>query len=128
MDDDFNTSLALAEIFELVSCVNTAIADKELNTQTAKTVQLVRDTVIELLSVFGIDMNKKQEGNLDVLAQVADSLGIQYSPEDDIAKIILEARASARANKDWAMADGIRDAVAQAGLTIQDTPQGSRII
>ena len=39
---------------------------------------------------------------------------------------VLEQRAAARANKDWAAADAIRDSLAAAGLTITDTKDGAR--
>lgn len=128
MNDDFNTSLALAEIFELVGAVNFAIADSEIDSKTSQSVKDATNTIIELLGVFGIEFSNDNSNNNDVLIEVAEKLNIDYSASDDVAQAILDARANARANKDWDLADGIRDAVAQVGLTIEDTPQGSRIV
>ena len=45
---------------------------------------------------------------------------------DALVGTMLEQRAAARANKDWAAADAIRDSLAAAGLTITDTKDGAR--
>ena len=41
---------------------------------------------------------------------------------------LLDARANARANKNYAVADAIRDGLAELGFRIEDTPQGARIV
>uniref|UniRef100_UPI003C6D0B56 CysS/YqeB C-terminal domain-containing protein n=1 Tax=Micrococcus terreus TaxID=574650 RepID=UPI003C6D0B56 len=54
----------------------------------------------------------------------------QSSPErdalDQLVRTQLEARAQARADKDWAAADAIRDALAGAGIVIEDGADGAR--
>ena len=45
---------------------------------------------------------------------------------DHLVATLLTQRAEARAVKDWARADAIRDTLAEAGLTITDTPDGAR--
>ncbi len=47
-------------------------------------------------------------------------------PEIAVAHL-LEARATARKEKNWAVADGVRDGLAALGFTIEDTPQGARV-
>ena len=43
------------------------------------------------------------------------------------AEALLEARAQARAEKNWALADAVRDGLAALGFTIEDTPNGARV-
>ena len=42
--------------------------------------------------------------------------------------VLLEARATARAEKMWAVADGVRNGLADLGFVIEDTPQGARVM
>ncbi|MFJ4938100.1 cysteine--tRNA ligase, partial [Streptomyces pseudovenezuelae] len=45
---------------------------------------------------------------------------------DSLVRLVLDQREAARARKDWATADAIRDQLGQSGLTIEDGPQGPR--
>ncbi len=45
---------------------------------------------------------------------------------DSLVRLVLDQRESARARKDWATADAIRDQLQQSGLVIEDSPQGPR--
>jgi cysteinyl-tRNA synthetase len=45
---------------------------------------------------------------------------------DDLVSLALEQRAAARARKDWAAADAIRDQLKDAGVVVEDTPTGPR--
>lgn len=125
MDDDFNTSLALAEIFELVGVINTEIGKSEINKDTAPAIEKAKSLITELMGVFGIEFSadEKDSGEFEALAE---KLGIEI--KGDAEKSILDVRAEARANKNFELADKIRDTLAEAGYTIEDTPQGSRIV
>ena len=125
MDDDFNTSLALAEIFELVGVLNSAIANTEISKETAPAIENAKALIVELMGVFGIEFSDAEE-NADDFAALAKKLEIEIS--GDAKESILNARAEARANKNFELADKIRDTLAEAGYTIEDTPQGSRIV
>lgn len=103
MDDDLNTADGIAAVFDLVSDINTKIINKEVS----KTVcQKAADMFDELTGVLGLVYNRKSN---DIDA--------------DIEKLI-EERQTARANKDWATADRIRDELKAQGITLKDTPQG----
>ncbi|MER6338973.1 cysteine--tRNA ligase, partial [Streptomyces tendae] len=45
---------------------------------------------------------------------------------DSLVRLVLDQREGARARKDWATADAIRDQLGQSGLVIEDSPQGPR--
>ena len=125
MDDDFNTSLALAEIFELVGVINTEIGKSEISKDTAPAIENAKALIVELMSVFGIEFSDEEKDSSE-FESLAEKLGIEIN--GDAEKSILDVRAEARANKNFELADKIRDTLAEAGYTIEDTPQGSRIV
>ena len=104
MDDDFNTADAISVIFELIRDVNIKIND-----QTSK--ELVKFTI-------------------DLLVDLGSPLGIMQHPlggslEQEIEKLI-EQRKEARKNRDFALADKIRDDLAKDGIILEDTSNGVR--
>lgn len=103
MDDDLNTADGIAAVFNLVSTINTEIINKEVSLNVCKKAAEMFD---ELTGVLGLLYNKKSN---DI--------------DDDIEKLI-EQRQTARANKDWATADKIRDELKAKGIILKDTPQG----
>lgn len=103
MDDDLNTADGIAAVFELVKDINTRILDKPVSKKVCETAATVFD---ELCGVLGILYNRKSN-NLD----------------SEIEELIKQ-RQEARANKDWATADRIRDEIKAMGIILKDTPQG----
>ena len=104
MDDDLNTADAVSVIFELAKFMNTNISDQS----SKEFVQLNLDIFNELTGVLNI-ANKSVEED-DSLSQKV---------EDLIAK-----RAQAKKEKNFALADQIRDELAAMGIAIEDTRQG----
>ena len=103
MDDDLNTADGVAAVFELVKDINTKILDKAVSKNVCETAAKVFD---ELCDVLGILYNRKSN-DLD----------------SEIEELIAQ-RQEARANKDWATADKIRDDLKARGIILKDTPQG----
>ena len=60
----------------------------------------------------------------DLAKQVA---GYEGSDAHEAVDALLDARATARAEKNWAVADAVRDGLTGLGFTIEDTPQGARV-
>ena len=131
MDDDFNAPQALGAIFTLVAAANGAVADKSLSVNDAQALVAVRDTVVELLAVLGIDVetDMAEETNYpaEVVALAADLAGYGGTNPEEAVEALLEARALARKEKNWALADGVRDGLVGLGFVIEDTPQGARV-
>ena len=109
MDDDFNVQNALTAIYDLLPVVNAnanaARADKQ-------ELQKFKKKLASWLLVFGVDTNKLCVKNA--------------GSNDDEIDALVKKRDEARANKDWATSDQIRDQLKEMGITIQDTPQGTR--
>jgi len=110
MDDDFNTPGALAEIFAFVRAINTYTKD------AGKTSVLRRAlfTLREMLSVLGIDLEAKDKVGA----------GASSAQLGGVVELLLEIRESARKNKNWAMADMIRDRLKELGIVVADTKDG----
>jgi cysteinyl-tRNA synthetase len=104
LDDDLNVSAALAAVFDLVREVNRRIADRRLSTADARRV-------------------------LDGLRELDQVLGVLPNPDEELpgdAIRLLEQRAAARAARDWAASDRLRDELAALGVGIEDTRDGQR--
>ena len=105
MDDDMNISGAMAAIFDMVHAGNKAMADGPLPASQAMAI---------------LHLWKELDG----------VLGILEAPEEEVSADVsglLEARATARAEKNWAEADRVRDALAELGWTVKDTPEGPKL-
>jgi cysteinyl-tRNA synthetase len=103
MEDDINTADALAAIFDLVREINMHIKPGSSRQLISKAYELL----CTLSGVLGL--LKKESGNLD----------------EEIESLI-EKRQQARKEKNWEVADKIRDDLKARGIILEDTPQGVR--
>ena len=104
MDDDFNTANAISVLFELVRAINIATADE--NQPTKAGAQACLDMVHEFTDVLGLLYSRKEE-----------------SLDEKVEQMIAD-RQAARAAKNWAEADRIRDELQAMGIELKDTKQG----
>lgn len=128
MDDDFNTAGALAAIFGLVTAANTYLADAGEDTSTAVALR-ASDALAELLGVLGVESVRPAETALphELVDLAAKEAGYASDDPEEAADALVAARAEARAAKNWAVADAIRDGIAALGLVVEDTAAGTRI-
>ncbi|SFP74042.1 MULTISPECIES: cysteine--tRNA ligase [Actinomadura] len=113
MDDDLGVPQALAVLHETVREGNSALAsgDRDAVREHLAAVRAMAD-------VLGIDPLSPQwrsAGDEDLRPVV-----------DALVAVALEQRQAARARKDYAAADAIRDSLSEAGIVVEDTPQGPR--
>lgn len=112
MDDDFNSALAYAALFELAKTMNGYVQENPVHSEALAE---ARKTLVELGGVLGIDLLQPAQvpvANDEILKQVME--------------VVLQIRSRSRQKKDWEMADFIRDALKDKGIIIEDTPQGAR--
>ena len=112
MNNDLAVPQALADISDLVRIGNTAITENDL-IALAKSASEVRGA----LEILGCDP-------FDPV--FADSNNTKTELLDGLISLALEQRTAARARKDFAASDLIRDSLTALGITIEDTPTGSR--
>jgi cysteinyl-tRNA synthetase len=107
MDDDFNTPLALAALYELVKAINTA-RDHDV---TAEQLGPVQETLRELTGVLGLRLQEKQGAGDDA---------------DRFVELLVEVRTEVRKQKLWQLSDLIRDKLKELGVTIEDSKEGTK--
>jgi cysteinyl-tRNA synthetase len=112
MNNDLAVPQALADISELVRIGNTAITENDL-AALSKSASEVRGA----LGILGCDP-------FDPI--FANSSSAKSEVLDGLISLALEQRNAARARKDFAASDAIRDSLTALGITIEDTPTGSR--
>lgn len=117
MNDDLAVPKALAEIHTTVRAGNKALAAGD--EATART---LASSVRAMASVLGVDPG--DEGWRGASASKSDRDPARAALEVLVAAE-LDRRAEARANKDFATADAVRDRLAAAGITVTDTPDGA---
>jgi cysteinyl-tRNA synthetase (EC 6.1.1.16) len=110
MNDDFNTPVLISHLFEGVRIVNAAIDGKE--TLSAADLELLQ----HVMKTFVFDvLGLVDETKADAKSHVVDGL----------MKLVLEIRSEARAKKDWATSDKIRDNLKAIGIEIKDGKDGT---
>ncbi len=109
MCDDFNTPMVIAELFEITRLINLVADRKESITKEDK--QALKEN-------FAVIFN-------DILGMKNEQADNSMHIVDSLMQVILSLRKEARANKDWAKSDMIRDELAKAGIVIKDGKEGA---
>jgi len=104
MDDDFNTAQAIAVLFELTREINRG-AEQGANITEAQ------HTMLKLAGILGLTLEEKTQTTSDTEAFIS---------------LLAFTRDDLRRNQQWQLADKIRDGLADLGIILEDTPQGTR--
>ena len=116
MRDDFNTALAISHMFALAKEINIyhkAVVDAGIKPD-GKLVALLNDVLAEMCSIIGV-LEK-------TAAPAAEEAG--DSKEAELVEMFIAMRQDARKNKNYALADELRNKLSEIGIVLQDTPQG----
>src|SRR5512142_962322 len=106
MDDDFNTPLALAGLYELIKAINFA----RDNGATEAQLQAAQATLRELTGVLGLRLQEKQASG----------------DADKFVDLLVQVRGEVRKQKLWQLSDLIRDQLKERGVVIEDTKEGTK--
>ena len=108
MDDDFNTALAISVIFDFCHALNNYLTE---GVAAQADITDARQLFADFEAVLGMIIPQEQSVS-----------GI----EEQLLSLIINIRQQARAAKNWAMADAIRDGLKELGIAIEDTKEGAR--
>lgn len=108
MDDDFNSAGALGYIFELIRVIN--YSRDEGATQAE--LQPAQDLLLELTSVLGLTLDVKSEKQ-------------QSAEADPFVQLLVDLRLELRKQKNWGLADQIRNQLSEKGVVLEDTKDGT---
>ena len=106
MDDDFNTSSAMAVIFELVKQINQARSDGATDSQLV----VLQSVFTELTDTLGLELKEES---------------VSGSNADAFIDLLISVRRDLRAEKNWAMSDKIRDELKALGVILEDGKDGT---
>ena len=103
MDDDFNAANGMTVIFDLVRYINQYL---EQDTVSKRTLGQMQETLTQLLSIFGLEIQTSQD-------------------LDEQVEALIQERNEARKEKDYAKSDAIRQQLLDMGIQLDDTPRGT---
>ncbi len=120
MDEDFNTPDAISVLFEIARSGNKRLDDGEGAGELGAAFDLIAGVLGMVVADTSLD---------DVaggITNLADELGITGSIPGELIEAIIALRTEARAEKNWAVADQIRDGFGALGIVVEDTSNGVR--
>ncbi|MGM0444865.1 MAG: cysteine--tRNA ligase [Bacillota bacterium] len=114
MDDDFNTALASGVLHEIATNINKTINDSDfiLTNNMYKKLSKVNSIFNELINILGLKLDNYDSG-------------INSEKFNELVNYVLNLREEARNNKNWELADKIRDDLLDMGIKVNDTPRGT---
>jgi len=110
LDDDFNTPILIAHIFDGVRIINSA-NDKKLMLTTEDIINLKKIFDVFVFDILGMKNQYNSTSNQEIT--------------ENLIKLIIDIRLEARANKDWAESDKLRDKLKSLGVIVKDSKEGS---
>ncbi|MDR6200816.1 cysteinyl-tRNA synthetase [Microbacterium sp. SORGH_AS428] len=112
LDDDLGVPQALGVLHETVRAGNAALDEGDSENARRRAAEVVAMT--DILGINPLDERWRKS-----------AAGPEVAALDALVRVMIDQRAQARADKDWASADRVRDAIAAAGIVLEDGPEGT---
>lgn len=109
MNDDLNTPIVISHLFDMAKVINT-VNDKKAT--------LTQADIDEMKGIFDTFV-------FDIMGLKDEATGNNTQLLDGLMQMILDVRAQAKSNKDWATSDKIRDSLAALGVSVKDGKDGA---
>lgn len=116
MDDDLNTPMVIATLFEAVKVINT-VHSGAATISAQDLAELQRDFNLYLFDILGMESWQKTEST--------DSTHSHYEAFSGAVDLLLSLRSEAKTAKNWALSDAIRDRLSALGFKVKDTKEGA---
>ena len=114
MNDDFNTPVLVANLFDVVKQINLAIKEEKLISKNDReALKNLFDAY--LIQIMGVELNKNAQSDSD-----------SNTVEDDLIQLAVDVRNQAKDNKDWETSDLIRDKLTKLGIQLKDSKDGTQ--
>jgi cysteinyl-tRNA synthetase len=110
MDDDFNTALALSQLFDLTKQAN-VVAQMEPSVPRQTLLKKAKEKTEKIARVLGLQL---ETGEMDR----------SEDRTDELVSLLVESREELRRDRQWALADRIRDGLNRLAITVEDRPGG----
>ena len=108
MDDDFNTAGALGSVFEVVRFTNNYLKDNQvLSVDVLDTIESFFKRIDEVMGIMGLNDSEQHEDSIEI-------------------ERLISERNQARKDRNYSRADQIRDELADRGIILEDTPEGTK--
>jgi len=111
MDDDFNTALALSRLFDLTKQANIVVQMEPSPTRRAL-LRMAKEKIEKIAGVLGLQLESGKEQRSEGFT-------------DQLVGILVELREELRRNRQWAVADRIRDELSKLSIELEDRPEGT---
>lgn len=121
MADDFNTAAALGHLFDLLRTANEVAGRKKKTAGRTATLKAIRDAVTSASQIFGILERPAQ----DVLGEIRQRDVLRLGLDVGAIEATIHRRSEARAAKDFAASDSIRNELLEKGIALMDGPTGT---
>ena len=114
MNDDFNTPVLVANLFDVVKQINLAIKEEKLISKNDReALKNLFDAY--LIQIMGVELNTNAQSDSD-----------SNTVEDDLIQLAVDVRNQAKDNKDWETSDLIRDKLTKLGIQLKDSKDGTQ--
>ena len=117
MDDDFNTPRAIEALFDFVRESNRYLMEENVSRSVCR---YALDIFMKMANVLTLLQQEEKKVDMELLHEMAERYGVEKGDAEEIINALVELRKRARQEKNYALADEIRERLREAGIELED--------